>query len=263
VIIIQQYNHDFYRLHQSGSDRSAREIIPLILEFVQPRSVIDVGCGIGTWLSVFAENGVQDILGIDGEWVDKKLLRIPQSFFVASDLKQQIRVNREFDLVISLEVAEHLPALVAETFVDSLVELGPVIVFSAAIPLQGGVHHVNERWPNYWEKLFRERGYVVVDALRKRVWQKGDVEWWYAQNILIFVDAASLKNYPLLKKEQECTNLRQLSLVHPKLYLARCDPMAFSFMQLMKTLPVSFRRAVVTKLKRSAFRVSGWKRRQC
>lgn len=94
---------------------------------------------VGTWLSVFREKGVKDIVGIDGDYVDQNMLHIPEGAFIALDLTQPIKLNREFDLVVSLEVAEHLPIECAETFVETLTSLGAVILFSAAIPFQGAI----------------------------------------------------------------------------------------------------------------------------
>lgn len=202
-----------------GSRRSAREVVPLVLELIQPEHVIDVGCGVGTWLSVFTELGVEDILGLDGDHVDRKMLEIPKERFVAFDLRKPLRLSRQFDLVVSLEVAEHLPKECAESFVDSLARLGPVILFSAAIPLQGGINHLNEQWPDYWVEHFEQKGYEVIDSIRKRIWQNDKVEWWYAQNILMFAKRDYLERNLLLKSEWENTIPSQLSVVHPRKYL--------------------------------------------
>lgn len=109
-------------------------MLPLIISAIQPRTAIDVGCGVGTWLAVLAESGVADVLGIDGDYVDRTLLQIAQERFLPRDLTLPIHLERRFDLVLCLEVAEHLPADSAPTLIDSLVSLGPVILFSAAIP---------------------------------------------------------------------------------------------------------------------------------
>lgn len=216
---MQSYTEDFYKKLKEGSRLSAREIIPMILELIQPRSIIDIGCGIGTWLSVFVESGVDDIYGIDGEHVDSEMLEIPKEHFLSFDLSKPFRMNRQFDLVMSLEVAEHIPSECAKVFVDSLINLGPVIFFSAAIPFQWGEYHVNEQWPEYWVKIFKEKGYVAIDYIRKNIWQNENVEWWYAQNTLIFVMRDHLDNYPLLKSEGESTLISQLSVVHHRNYL--------------------------------------------
>lgn len=231
------YDRAFYTRYQGVSKRSAREVIPLILELVQPNSVIDVGCGVGAWLSVFAELGVHEIRGVDGKWVDKSMLLIPKNCFVSRDLTQPLQMNRTFDLVVSLEVAEHLPIQYAEIFVDSLTRLGPVVVFSAAIPRQGGTHHVNEQFPNYWAKLFKKRKYVTVDPIRKKIWQNENVESFYSQNILFFVEENSLENYPLLKAAFQNTDINQLSIVHPKQYLDKSDPSNLGVKEAVLGLP--------------------------
>jgi 2-polyprenyl-3-methyl-5-hydroxy-6-metoxy-1,4-benzoquinol methylase len=82
----------------------------MIIAAVQPNTVIDVGCGVGTWLAVLAENGVADVWGIDGDYVDRALLEIPEERFLPHDLTKPVRLERRFDLVLCLEVAEHLPA---------------------------------------------------------------------------------------------------------------------------------------------------------
>ncbi|HEY3302551.1 MAG TPA: methyltransferase domain-containing protein [Candidatus Binatia bacterium] len=114
------YTSDFYRKQAPDSLRSAEEIVPLVLDLIQPKSVIDIGCGVGTWLSVFKEDGVEDVFGVDGAWVDKALLEIPEKQVSSFDLEKPFRIDRQFDLAMSLEVAEHRPIESAETFVDSL-----------------------------------------------------------------------------------------------------------------------------------------------
>jgi SAM-dependent methyltransferase len=205
---------------RTGATQSAEVIVPLVLHLLPVRSVLDVGCGDGSWLRVFQKLGVKDVLGIDGEYVTVDLLQIPQDRFRAVDLAKPFDVGRAFDLAISLEVAEHLPAESASTFVESLARQAPLVLFSAAIPKQGGNHHLNEQWPDYWVKLFLGHGYLPVDFLRRRIWQNDAVEWWYAQNTLLFARADLVESNPTLKAEFERTNPAQLSLVHPKQYLA-------------------------------------------
>jgi SAM-dependent methyltransferase len=222
------YSRKFYEAQEHDSIRSAELIVPIVNDLIRPNSVVDVGCGTGTWLSVFQKLGVQDVIGIDGDWVEPRSLRIPPERFHVADLSGPTTLERKFDLVISLEVAEHLPASSAATFVDSLVSLGPVVLFSAAIPHQGGTHHVNEQWPEYWVRLFELRGYLVIDCIRRRVWNNPEVQWWYAQNTFIFATDARLQESPLLTHERESTHRSQLALVHPRKFLAVTDPMNLS-----------------------------------
>lgn len=218
-MISEYYTRSFYERIRSGATRSAEVMVPLVLQLLPLRSVVDVGCGDGTWLAVFQKLGVEEILGIDGDYVDRDLLQIPEDRFQSFDLTKPFDLGCTFDLAISLEVGEHLPIDCAQVFVESLTRLAPVVLFSAAIPFQNGVRHINEQWPDKWAKLFKDRGYLPVDFIRKRVWGNDSVEWYYAQNTLLFADAKLLKGTVALKAEFEQTNPDQLCLVHPKQYL--------------------------------------------
>ena len=61
-----QYDVDFYREWEPITRASAAAIVPVIVELVSPRSVIDVGWGAGLWLAEFERAGVVDLMGIDG-----------------------------------------------------------------------------------------------------------------------------------------------------------------------------------------------------
>jgi SAM-dependent methyltransferase len=213
------YTKEFFESGCEGSVRSASEIVPLILEMVHPKSVVDVGCGLGSWLAVFEENRLTDFLGVDGDFIDRKELLISPEKFWPHDLQKPLHLHREFDLVVSMEVAEHLPESCADTFVESLTRLGSVILFSAAIPHQGGKCHLNEQWPDYWAERFRLRGYQVIDAVRKRVWKNERVEFWYSQNTLVYARNDAVSRLPRLQEEISRTASSQLSLVHPRMFL--------------------------------------------
>lgn len=181
------YNGDFYQWQSSGSFRSASRVVPALTELFSPKSVLDVGCGVGTWLRAFAEVGVADVHGVDGEWVQGQVHQVAEGRIQVADLSRPLDFGRRFDLVTSFEVAEHLPEDAADAFVASLVRHGDVIAFSAAAPFQGGDNHLNERWPEYWAAKFRAMGYQCYDILRPRFWDDEAVEWWYRQNIFVAV----------------------------------------------------------------------------
>ena len=183
---MQPYTREFFESIHLGAYRSAQEVVPHVLELLRPETIIDVGCGVGSWLAVFREHGIHQVLGVDGPYVDLNWVQIPREQFLAHDLGQPLRLDRHYDLALSLETAEHLPAACAATLVDSLVALAPVVLFSAAIPFQGGTHHVNEQWPGYWVSLFERHGYLVLDCLRDKIWLNDRVDWWYRQNLLLF-----------------------------------------------------------------------------
>ena len=215
------YPEEFYAdLHEVVA-RSARTIAPRVVELLRPTSVVDVGCGTGTWLAAFADLGVERLVGVDGGHVDRRQLEIPEEQFRCRDLEQSLALEDRdgpFDLVVSLEVAEHLPAARAEGFVEDLVALGPVVLFSAAIPGQGGAHHVNEQWPGYWSAMFHGLGYEAIDALRPALWSDLEIAPWYAQNILLYADLAALDEHDAERLAGSGRRGRPHAVVHPDVY---------------------------------------------
>jgi SAM-dependent methyltransferase len=214
------YGSEFYRNTQEGSLRSARRVLPHLIELAAPRSIVDVGCGVGTWLKAAAELGVADIAGIDGAYVDRTMLQIPPDRFTAVDLTNPFHVARTYDVALSLEVAEHLPESSADAFVESLTRLAPIVMFSAAIPNQMGAHHVNEQWPGWWIERFARYGYTALDIIRPRIWDDPQVEWWYAQNTLLMVRADVLGASDRLRRAQAVA-VGPRDVVHPRAYLDR------------------------------------------
>jgi len=213
------YTKKFFDDLRENTLRSARKIVPIVMDLINPKSVIDVGCGVGIWLAEFQKSGIDEFIGVDGEYIDPSSLVIPETKFRAVDLNKPFQLERRFDLVVCLEVAEHLPEDNAEQFMDSLTKLGNCILFSAAIPFQGGEDHLNEQWPEYWASLFSKKNYILIDYFRERIWNNQEVEWWYAQNMVLFIRERAKKNFPTLFQEFKKVKNTGLSLIHPRNYL--------------------------------------------
>lgn len=186
------YGSDFFERQRDRSRSSAQVVVPLVCELVRPRRVVDVGCGVGTWAAEFLVQGI-DVLGIDGEHVDSASLQIPVERFFTMNLSQPRRLDQGFDLAVCLEVAEHLPVESAQALTGFLVALAPVVLFSAAVPGQPGVHHINPQWPSYWQQLFKQAGYLALDPLRPKVWHDERVALHYRQNMYLYVRSAWLQ----------------------------------------------------------------------
>ena len=222
------YNQEFYENRDALTRYSAETIVGFLHEIIPSNSVCDVGCGVGTWLAAFKECGATEIFGLDGEWVDKNKLVIPEISFLQADLTAPPSIDRTFDLAISLEVAEHLPAAEADKFVDFITSLAPVVMFSAAIPGQGGIGHVNEQWPSYWISLFNARGFMVIDCIRPQIWDNPDVLLCYQQNTLLFVRQDKKELLLRLQATHKPTNRNttkhpMVDLAHPKLFTRVAD----------------------------------------
>jgi hypothetical protein len=146
----------------------------------EPSSIVDVGCGVGEW-----NNGHPDYTGIDFRVKRDDLLIDPERF-VDCDLNRPFpQMGRTFDLCLCLEVAEHLKPGRAEALVKFVCSLSDRVLFSAAIPHQGGTGHINERWQSWWAALFRQSGF---GAARRQpdIRDCEEVEPWYRQNIVLY-----------------------------------------------------------------------------
>lgn len=197
-----QYDTKFFASITAGSRRSAEIVFDRLAPLFEgsqalPRSLVDIGCGTGTWVDVFARRfGSERILGIDGPWVDRAQLQIPEDRFQVRDLARPVPASGRFGLALSLEVGEHLPPAAAVLLVRSLTAHADHVLFSAAVPGQGGEYHVNEQPLDYWRALFAQEGYVPVDYLRPALARDRRVEPWYRYNSLLYVKATAVAALP-------------------------------------------------------------------
>lgn len=199
----------YVHIKEEHNTRASSIVVPEFIKLYSPKSVVDIGCGLGTWLKVFADNNITDLVGYDGAHLDMSKVEIPKEMIITTDLEKEIISKRRFDLAISLEVAEHITPKNASTFVKSICNLSQTIVFSAAIPWQGGQNHLNEQWPSYWQDLFFKNGYTMHDVLRETFWENEEIDYWYKQNMFLVTGPAS----PFYKSE----NKPLKRLVHPDL----------------------------------------------
>jgi SAM-dependent methyltransferase len=215
-----------YGYHQrSGTDgvnQSARLIVPLIVERFHPSSVIDVGCGVGDWLEQFAAHGVHDIYGYDGSWVPVQNFKIHEKFFQQIDMYEEFPQTRRVDLAVCLEVVKHVADEVGRRLVSFLCASADVVVWSAAVPGQGGYGHINERSQDYWVKIFAGHGFEGYDLIRPQIWDEQRIAPYYRQNILIFGNAAGQKKHGLTFAPYIA------AIVHPEILAMRCNPKNYS-----------------------------------
>lgn len=214
------YDVSFYDQINEGALKSARAVIPVLNLYFNTGSIIDLGCGEGAWLSVFKEFGAHDILGIDGSYVDRNRLLIDSIEFEQRDLEEYdfpLGVER-YDLALSLEVAEHLSSESAENFVDVLCDASDVVLFSAAIPKQRGNGHINCQWQSYWVDLFAKRKYDPLAAFRFLFWKNENVEIWYRQNMILYIEREYYKYKFNSIPEHWRTNV--YDIVHPQEWMS-------------------------------------------
>jgi hypothetical protein len=243
------YSSAFFDDLLEDSLSSAKIAVPLVLKLVHPSSVIDVGSATGAWLSVFHDHGIRNILGLDGAYVDRSKLLIPPDFFRAADLTKPFSLSERFDLAMSLEVAEHLPAGSAGGFIRSLCQLAPIVLFSAAVPGQGGEHHMNEQWPEYWRRLFAKENFRMFDPFRPLLWGNERVASHYRQNMFLFVHDDILRARSELSQlpEVKCGNGLMLVDAH----------ILFGLRATLKRLPYIVWTSVRRRIKRLPLKRNG------
>lgn len=190
------YNENFYKDRNRDTEYAAIKILNLVLNRL-PRSMnsmVDVGCGVGTWLrAARTQYNFEIVVGVDGDYVPRQYLQIEEKCFMPADLENYCveKVKKwgavtKFDIAICLEVAEHIGRRNARAFIHKLCELSDIIVFSAAVPKQGGDAHINEQRLSYWVNLFGENNYQLYDLIRAEIWNDIKIPVWYRSNIVIF-----------------------------------------------------------------------------
>jgi len=214
--LYKKLHEDFLEKEESFNRICAETVLQTLFVYFKPESVLDVGCGLGTWLSVAQLLDVQDIFGIEGPWLNKDQLRINPEAVTIKDLESPFDIERRFDLTICLEVAEHLSAGAAKHLVHSLVQHSDVVLFSAAIPYQGGHNHINEQWQPYWVNLFEKHNYRCFDFLQKQLWDNGQVFGHVRQNMLLFAAEAKSEDPRYKKLFNQPPARGPFALVHPE-----------------------------------------------
>lgn len=186
----------------------AREVLRVLFDEIgTPNSMLDVGCGIGTWLAAASEFGCQVIHGLDGTVADQSQLVVSRNQLESIDFEGDWSVGNKFDLIISMEVAEHLTAAAADRLIRNMCESTDQVLFSAAIPRQPGQHHINCQWPSAWQAIFNKYGFQCSDQIRWKLWSNELVESWYRQNVFFASRARKDEAEPRLAR-----------VIHPEMF---------------------------------------------
>jgi hypothetical protein len=221
-----KYDSEFFDFVNTSAGKSASKFIDLVQSVVfggsQINSVIDVGCGRGVWAAEWRRRGAARVVGVDGDYVPPGTLLIPRECFIASDLSKPLDVGDRFELVQCLEVAEHLPPDSSETLIDGLVRHGDVVLFSAAVPGQGGEHHVNERSHGFWRARFASRGFQMYDAVRPLLQRETDVEPWYRYNSFIYASPSGAARISARARATLLPSPQPIPSFAPLSWRARC-----------------------------------------
>lgn len=213
------YNEEFFA-DRAAEVQLAKIIVSPLVESLKPSSVVDLGTAAGSWLAAVKQLGVQHVRGIDGPWVPEDQRHIANDEFVPADLEKEIPEIGRFDLAICTEVLEHISKLASVRAVEWLCRAAPVVLFSAAVPLQGGTSHINEAWQSHWSRLFKSQGFETYDVIRPAIWNDKRLPYWYRQNLLLMARGDVGRALGMTPSDG-----RMLDSIHPDLYLHRAERM--------------------------------------
>lgn len=186
------YSTQFYKRRREITLVSSQVVLEHVWGVLQPNSVLDVGCGTGTWLAQSQRFGAERICGIDGPWVPEKDLEISRESFVECNLSDSLPENLgRYDLALCIEVAEHLTQDGGDRLIEFLTSSSNAILFSAAIPGQGGTGHINEQLQSYWHDRFQSFDFACFDVIRPLIWDDESVNVIYRQNMLMYIRRGS------------------------------------------------------------------------
>jgi SAM-dependent methyltransferase len=168
--------------------QSATIMARTIVDSFHPLTVVDVGCGTGHLLVSLRALGVRGI-GLERSPTALLACRHRGLDVRKFDLESAENFSEHADIVVSTEVAEHLPAQFADHFIDLLANIARVVILTAATPGQGGTDHVNEQPNGYWIEKFRQRAFRFEERLTHRwrnEWVEKQVTTWYWANLMVF-----------------------------------------------------------------------------
>lgn len=184
-----RFTEEFFRKNYAVSSKGAKAVVPILmkelvgdpyLRWRVPNNVLDVGCGAGAWSDAFEAYGAE-VVRIDGEWAQPK-----PDYVCDLSSEKPFDFAREFDLALCIEVAEHLNEEAGLNLVKTIAVHAKSVLWSAAVPHQGGTGHVNEQWPEYWAAVWAKYGFGAADVIRPKIYGRPEVPWYFQQNMILY-----------------------------------------------------------------------------
>lgn len=242
-----KYKNKYYQRHRDLTLSSAKKIIQLFPNTFNPKSVLDIGCGTGEWMSLFKTKYPScNLVGIDGHWIKSDDLICKDidlfNLDLSSDLTSKV-FEKKYDLIICLETITDLSEQCGDNLIEKICKSSDICLFSSGTPVQTHTPHKNRQWQSYWRSLFEKNGFKVLDVIRPAIWNDNDVGAWYRQNCFLFVEKSWLKNN--LEWEDICSHQKfPLDIVHPELL-----PPLIQNMKLKKWLKI-FPKVIINTFKK-------------
>lgn len=199
-----------------GSSAAAEVLVPMLIDRIGPASVVDIGCGVGSFVRAFRRAGLNDVVGVDAAEFDRDLLVMEPDRLLVADLSLALDLGRRFDLALCLEVGGYLAD--HDLLVASLIRHAPVVAFSSAVPGQDLRHQPYGAYLSVWAERFAADGYDLFDPFRAELWHDSRLPFWFRQNLVVFVQRDHLSANPHLTETLGASTAKLLDAIHPELY---------------------------------------------
>ena len=194
---ITLYNDEFFLWHLTYAREYSIKTMDWYIDAFKPSSVVDFGCGIGSYLESCYNKNIPNYKGYDigGEYAKKYTPSFLHNHIEYVDCTKPIQTPQRYDCVITFETIEHIEPSGTDTFIRNLVSATEInqgkILFTGATPDQDGCGHINSREKEEWIKEFEKHNFCVntyETELVKENWNKLNVGCpnYILNNLLIF-----------------------------------------------------------------------------
>jgi len=191
---LKMYDKDFFLSNQEEGLKIYEWFVPLLHNIFKFQSIVDFGCATGSSLFYALKQGVSDVLGIEGSPEAFSNLLIDKKYIIQHDLREPLKVDRKYDIALSIEVAEHINKKYTDIYLESMCNSSDLIIFTGATPNQGGKCHINEQSHEWWIQKFREHSFgldeKMTGLLKRKI--KENIKagkftaFWLVPNIMVF-----------------------------------------------------------------------------
>jgi len=201
----------------NGTEPNSQTLyLEFLLKLLDIKSICDLGCGPGYWVRAAKRLGIVDALGYDIPLAEGAHRIIEPNELIECDLSERYEFGRRFDLAVTTEVIEHIPQKKEKNFVDNCCRASDFVLFSGAVPYQGGVGHVNEQWLEHWSALFQRNGFHCHDLFREHFWHDSRIQYYYRQNTVLF---ASEEASSALRERGFNPSQNPKTMIHPEMII--------------------------------------------
>ena len=185
---ISLYDEEFFEWHVTHARKYSMRTMDWYIQKSKPDSVVDFGCGIGSYLEAAFDYGIK-IKGYEISW--EAIIHTPERirpYIEYRDCTEPINAGI-FDTVISFETAEHIEPEGTNQFILNLVNAtGKTLLFTAAPLGQGGTGHINCRPKEFWIMELSDL-LIYNDVLTGEIseaWEKLGAPWYIVKNLMVF-----------------------------------------------------------------------------